>query len=251
MEYNTDKLAKLAGISKRTLRYYDSVGLLKPNRNQENGYRVYGQRDVDLLQQILFYRELGVPLDQIGRLIYSGGYDAADALSLHLGALRERREKLDALILSVEKTIAYTKGEIFMSNEEKFEALKEKMIADNEEKYGAEAREKYGDSAMDSGNARIRGRTLIEHENAARLSERLNAKLKEAVLSGDPAGETAQEACALHKEWLMLYWVTYNKEAHLCLAQTYVDDPRFTQYYEAVAPDCARFLRDALTIFLK
>lgn len=80
MEYSINKLAKLAGVSTRTLRYYDEIGLLSPERISSNGYRVYGQKEVDLLQQILFYRELGVSLDEIKNIVWSKDYDGIAAL---------------------------------------------------------------------------------------------------------------------------------------------------------------------------
>ena len=91
MEYSINKLAKLSGVSTRTLRYYDEIGLLSPKRISSNGYRVYGQKEVDLLQQILFYRELGVPLDKIKNIIWSKGYDCISALQGHLSALKAKK----------------------------------------------------------------------------------------------------------------------------------------------------------------
>lgn len=92
MEYTVNRLAKMAGVSTRTLRYYDEIGLLQPSRISSNGYRIYGRKGVDRLQQILFYRELGVPLEEIKRILSSEDFDGLAALESHLTALQARRK---------------------------------------------------------------------------------------------------------------------------------------------------------------
>ncbi|MDQ0973298.1 DNA-binding transcriptional MerR regulator [Neobacillus niacini] len=143
MEYTIQKLASLAGVSTRTLRYYDEIGILKPARINSSGYRIYGQEEVNRLQQILFYRELGVGLDSIKEIVTAPTFDGARALREHREKLLEKREQLDLLITNVDKTIALTEGRITMSNKEKFEGFKKKMVEDNEKKYGKEIRDKY------------------------------------------------------------------------------------------------------------
>ena len=139
------KLAHLAGVSTRTLRYYDEIGLLKPARINSSGYRIYGQAEVDRLQQILFYKELGVSLDDIRKIINSPSFDRLTALKEHREKLMDKRKQLDFIIANVNKTISSIERGIPMDDKEKFEGLKEKMIDDNEKKYGQEVREKYGD----------------------------------------------------------------------------------------------------------
>ena len=251
MEYSIHQLAKLAKVSTRALRYYDEIGLLSPRRISGNGYRVYGQKEVDLLQQILFYRELGVQLDEIKNIVWSKDYDQAVALQGHLSALKAKNEQLEMLIANVEKTIAAVKGEKTMSDKEKFEGFKQKMLEENEKKYGKEIREKYGDAVVDASNAKLMGLTAEQYDEVQKLSVRINESLKAALEQGDPSGALAQQACALHKEWLCYYWPRYSKEAHLGIAQTYVNDPRFKAYYDAIAPGCAEFLRDALQIYCR
>lgn len=249
MEHRINKLAKMAGVSTRTLRYYDEIGLLSPERLNHNGYRVYGQNEVDLLQQILFYRELGVSLDQIKNIVGAKDYDGVAALQGHLAALKTKKEQIERLIANVEKTIAASKGEITMSNKEKFEGFKHKMLDENERQYGKEVREKYGDAIVDDSNSKMMGLTAEQYEKTQELSRQINDTLKEAFEQGDPSSALAQKVCALHKEWLGYFWSQYSKQAHLGLAQTYVDDPRFKAYYDAIAVGCAEFLRDAIEIY--
>ena len=151
MEYTVKQLAALSGVTPRTLRWYDLEGLLKPLRRTDAGYRLYGPQEVDRLQQILFYRELGLELSAIRRLLDDPAFDREAALQSHLAALEARRIRLDALILTVKKTL---KGDSVMSDLEKFECFKQKVIRENEETYGAEVRARYGNEVMDRANAR-------------------------------------------------------------------------------------------------
>ena len=105
MEYTVQALAELSGVTPRTLRWYDRIGLLKPGRVGENGYRYYGPAQVDRLQDILYYRALGVPLDQIRASLDDPSFDRLAALRGHLAALEGERERLEGLIRSVKTTI--------------------------------------------------------------------------------------------------------------------------------------------------
>jgi DNA-binding transcriptional MerR regulator len=249
MEYTVQKLGKLAGVSTRTLRYYDEIGILKPARINSSGYRLYGQKEVDRLQQILFYRELGVSLEDIKKIITDSFFDAGEALKEQREKLLEKRAQLDRLIANVEKTILYSEGRISMSNKEKFDGFKKKMIEENEKKFGKEAREKYGSEAVDQSNAKLMNMTEEEYNKVTGLEKQMRETLAQAFATGDPSGTLAQKAAQLHKEWLCYYWNQYSKEAHAGLAQMYVDDERFKAYYDKEQPGTAEFLRSAIRIF--
>jgi DNA-binding transcriptional MerR regulator len=249
MEYSVNKLSKLSGVSARTLRYYDEIGLLKPARVAQSGYRIYGPQELDVLQQILFYRELRFSLEEIKSLLAAPDFDRTRAFESHLTALHAKRERLDALIRNVTRSVAAMKGEIAMADKEKFEGFKQQLIDENEEKYGAEIREKYGEDAINRSNQKVKGMSKEQYAEVEKLSAEVNETLKAAFEQGDPSGELAQKACELHKRWLCYFWDSYSKEAHKGLAQMYVDDPRFTEYYDKIAPGCAPFLRDAINIF--
>lgn len=249
MEYTVQKLAKLAGISTRTLRYYDEIGLLHPARTNTAGYRLYGQAEVDILQQILFYRELGVRLGTIQALLTDPAFDRAKALKAHRAQLLAKRKQLDQLITNVDKTIAMTEGRITMSDKEKFEGFKQKMIEDNEQTYGKEIREKYEDDSFNQSNEKVLNMTPEAYEAVTQLESELKATLAEAMQTGDAASALAQRAAELHKQWLSYFWSAYNKEAHANLAQMYVDDARFKAYYDEQQPGTAAFLRDAIHIY--
>src|SRR5690606_117157 len=120
--------------------------ILKPARINSSGYRIYGQKEVDRLQQILFYKELGVNLERIKKIITSPYYDETQALKEHREQLLTKRKQLEVLIANVEKTIDSMEGRFMMTDKEKFEGFKQQLIDDNETKYGKEIREKYGDN---------------------------------------------------------------------------------------------------------
>lgn len=249
MEYTVQKLAQLAGVSTRTLRYYDEMGLLKPARISSSGYRIYGAAEVDRLQQILFYRELGVSLESIAEIVSSPSFDGAKALREHRAKLLEKRAQLDHLIANVDKTIAFTEGRIKMTDHEKFEGFKQKLISDNENKYGQEVRERWGDDVYKRSNAKVAKMTQEQYQEVSKLAEEVLTTLRAAYKTGDPAGELAQKAADLHRQWLSFWWDGYSKEAHAGIAQMYVDDPRFTAYYDKDQPGTAEFLRDAVRIY--
>jgi len=251
MEYTINKLAQLAGVSTRTLRYYNEIGLLEPSHIKENGYRIYGQAQINKLQQIMLYRELRMPLEGIKKIICDDSFNPDIALEEHLRSLLTKKMQLDQLIANVQKTIASNKGEITMENKEKFEGFKKQLVENNEKQYGTEIREKYGDDAINTSNAKIKGMSQDQYTAIERVTEALNEALKLAVETNNPASEQAQIACELHKEWLCYFWEdgVYNKEAHLSLAEMYVADERFTAYYEKIAPGCAVFLKASLEIY--
>ncbi len=251
MEYTVHKLGQLAGISTRTLRYYDEIGILKPARINSSGYRIYGQSQVDQLQQILFYRELGVSLEGIKEIITAPTFDGVKALIEHRDQLLEKRKQLDTLILNVERSIDVTEGRMVMTDKQKFEGFKQKLVDDNEKKYGKEIREKYGEEAVNKSNNKVKGMTPEEYQEVTRLGNEVLETLYKAFQTGDPAGELAQKAAELHRKWLSFYWDFYTTEAHAGVAQMYVDDERFTAYYDDKQPGTAAFLRDAIFIYTK
>ena len=249
MQYSVQKLGQMAGISSRTLRYYDEIGILKPARINSSGYRIYGQSEVDRLQQILFYRELGVSLDSIKEIVSSPAFDGAKALREHREKLFEKREQLDLLISNVDKSIALKEGKMTMMDKEKFEGFKQKLVDDNEKKYGQEASEKYGETAVNNSNNKVKGMSQEQYDEVTRLGAELKVTLNAAFLTGEPTGELAQKAADLHRQWLSFYWDSYTKEAHVGVTQMYVDDERFTAYYDENQPGTAAFLRDAVLVY--
>lgn len=248
--YSIHEVSHLAGISTRTLRYYDSIGLLKPEDVNEAGVRFYGEHELTLLQQILFYRERGMELREIRNILYQKDFDVMEALSEHLAQLQAERERMDALIDTVQKTIASMKGEYKMSSREKFEAFKKQMVAENEEKYGAEIRKKYGDEEVDASNKKMFQMSEEDYKRFKDLEDQILEKLQAAVKAGNAdkiiAGEAGKEIFNLHKAWIGMAWRTYTPQAHKGVAAMYVADERFTGYYDKEVKGCAELLKEII-----
>lgn len=231
MEYTIKKLGDIAGVSARTLRYYDEIGLLKPCRITSAGYRIYGEKEVDLLQQILFYRSLDMKLEEIQNIISHPNFDLDKALLEHYTKLITKRNQIDQLIKTVEKTLAHKKGVIEMSNKEKFEGFKKEKIAENEARYGKEIDEKYGRDKVEASNKKFMSLTEEDFNKMKLIEEEMFEALKEVIATGDYTSSKAEVVYIKHKEWLCFTWPSYSSEAHKGLAEMYVVDERFAKYY--------------------
>lgn len=154
MDYTINQLARLAGVSTRTLRYYDQVGLLKPSRVSGNGYRIYDSQSVDRLQQILFYRELGLALDDIQQALGEKERNPLDILSVQRQLILARLEQTQRLLETLDRTIAAHRGGKNMSDQAKFEGLKRKQLEENERHYGEEIRAHHGEEVVRKANER-------------------------------------------------------------------------------------------------
>jgi len=236
------EVADLVGISVRTLHHYDEIGLLKPDKITESGYRVYSEKNLDTLQQILFFRELGFPLKKIREMINSPSYDRQKALEVQHRLLLERRRQLDRMIRTIEKTIIHSKGEIEMTNKEKFEGFD---FSHN--KYEEEARKLWGDSAVDESNAKIAKWT--DHEKKD-YNERFTGIFRKiAALRHLPPD--AEEVQAVMKQWYMILNEigSYSPDAFKGLGQLYVDDARFTENIDKYGQGLAKFMCDAMAVY--
>lgn len=245
MDHPIGELAQYAGISKRTLRYYDEIDLLKPTKSTSSGYRLYGDEQVNRLQQILFYRELDFNLETIKTILDDPQFDRIQALEEHMQNLLEKQRHIGALLQTVKNSLQEARGEKFMSNEEKFEGFKKELIEKNEQAYGKEARKTYGDEEVDASQRKLMRMSEESFAEFDQLDKKILEKLEKAEKTKDPGSELAQEVARLHKSWLLYTWPSYTKEAHAKLAQMYVDDPRFGEHYQGRA----EFLRDAIQIF--
>lgn len=249
MEYSIQALSKMAGVSTRTLRYYDEIKLLSPARINSSGYRIYGPKEVDQLQMILFYRALDFELSAIGQLLHQPNFNAIEALRDHKTKLLQKQAQLSQLIETIDDTIGVKEGRNTMKDSDKFKAFKENMINNNEAQYGTEIREKYGEDAVQASNQKVMQMTEDQHRAQEALQEAFFKELLQAFEEQSPEGLHGQKAAALHKEWLSAYWPKYSKEAHYGLAQMYVDDERFKAHYDSRQEGLAVFLKEVIGIY--
>ena len=245
MEYTIQKLAQIAGISPRALRFYDEKGLLKPARINSSGYRIYASEQVNILHHIVLYKEMGFPLEEIKEIIYSENFNPLATLENHLAKLQQKHKDIELLIETVEINIAYLKGEYKMSDSEKFKTLKKKLADENNEKYGEEVKQRYGQRIADEASKKFMNITEAQYQEMNSESEKIIHLLKDILAENNADSE--KQLAITHKKWLMFMWNEYSKEAHLGLVQMYVDDERFTKYYDSEAGNgAANALRDAI-----
>lgn len=230
MNYTIKQMAEISGVSARTLRFYDERSLLKPAFLSPAGYRIYTEKEIDRLQQILLYRSMELPLKTIKELIDHPDEQVIATLEQQRHQLEQKRQELDRLLQVMDDTLLYYKGEIELTNEEKFQSFKQAKLAENEANYGQEIREKYGEEAVVAANQKWQKMSEADYQKMqaveGRLFETLTTYLKEAQPT------LATEIFALHKQWLLFSWETYSSEAHKGLSEMYVADERFTNYYD-------------------
>jgi DNA-binding transcriptional MerR regulator len=243
MAMKVKEVADLVGISVRTLHYYDEIGLLTPEETTESGYRLYSDENLETLQQILFFKELGFPLKKIKEIINSPSFDRHEALVLQRKMLLEKRKRLDKMIATIEKTIQHMKGEIQMTNKEKFEGFD---FSHNP--YEQEARELWGDEAVDKANAKLGNMTKEEQEAMTKEMNSIYQKLA-SLRNGSPESDEAQAAIKEWYDFLNNNFGNYSLEAFKGLGQMYVDDVRFTKNIDQFGEGLAKFMRDAMAVF--
>ncbi|XKH50555.1 TipAS antibiotic-recognition domain-containing protein [Chryseomicrobium palamuruense] len=240
------QLADISGVTTRTLRHYDAIGLLKPATVSEVGYRLYSNFEVDRLQQILFFRELEFPLQVIAELVNSPEFDDLSTFEGHRELLLKKQQRIAEVLETLDKTIEVKRGGTSMTNGEKFTGLKKSLLEDNEQHYGEEIREKYGDELVDASNAKVMGLSEESFAEMQAVEQKIFETLKRAASNHNVESEDAKELVALHKSWLSYTWPQYTADAHKGLAEMYVADERFASYYNQHAPGAAEFLRASI-----
>src|SRR5690606_23447258 len=153
MEYTIKQVSELSGVTQRTLRHYEQLGLLNPRRKSGSGYRLYSKEDLKRLQTVLFYRELDFDLATIKAIMEDPGFSTLQALEGQRKRLLARRSRLESLLRTLETTIAEQRGERTMTDKERFEGLKKNLIEENEKKFGKEIRARYGEETVAKSNA--------------------------------------------------------------------------------------------------
>jgi DNA-binding transcriptional MerR regulator len=246
--YTVKDMAMISGVSVRALHHYDEIGLLKPESLGANGYRYYGRKEMLRLQQILFHRELGMPLERIKALLDDPKFDRLATLKAHRAKLSEERSRFGQLIQTIDRTIAELSGDEAMSDKQIYEGFS----AEKQAEWEKEIEGRYGEP----------GRAKIEESKAnfARMSkediaagkaemEAINLAFA-AALGGGAAVDSApvQALAARQYAWVSRAWKP-NRTAFIGLGQMYVDHPDFRATYEAVKPGLAEYLRDAMKVY--
>ena len=244
MVYTVKQLADLAGVSARTLHYYDEIGLLKPAAYGENGYRYYDEAAVLRLQQIMFYRELEFSLSDIQDILDRPDFDVAQALIAHKTALQRRAERFGRLIQTIDQTLLHLKGETTMAQSELFEGFTDAKQA----QYEQEVRERWGDNPVTEES--FRRWASYTPAQKAQIKAEGGAIYRDlaAVMS---KGHTSPDVQAIIARWHqhLRYFYEPSYELMSGLADGYADHPDFRATFEKFHPDLPEFLRRSIKYY--
>ncbi|MEU8549693.1 MerR family transcriptional regulator [Streptomyces roseoverticillatus] len=244
MSYSVGQVAAFAGVTVRTLHHYDEIGLLSPGGRSHAGHRRYDDADLDRLQQILFYRELGFPLDEVAVLLDDPGADPVEHLRRQHDLLSERIEQLQRMATAVEHAMEAKKMGIKLTPEEKFEVFGDF----DPDEHAEEVEQRWGDTeGYKESQRRSASYTKEDWQRIQDETNGLNARV--AALMGTGAAADSPEAMDLaeeHRQQIVRFYYDCTYEIHTCIAEMYVTDERFAAYYDAIRPGMGTYLRDAI-----
>lgn len=245
IHYSVKKLGGLAGVTVRTLHLYDRLGLLKPAVRTAAGYRLYGEKELLRLQQILFYKELDIPLQEIRQILDQPGFDTITALKSHKRALKGRVERIMKMMETVNKTISNLKEGKMLKHEELYEGLPKEQI----EAYRKEAIEKWGKETVEKSEFQLKNLGGTELHELKENFMTVNRQL-EAMKEQDPQSSGVQELMAVHYGCIARFWGTKpTGEAYSGLGELYVQDERYTLKQGSPDPVFAEFMRKAMAFY--
>jgi MerR family transcriptional regulator, thiopeptide resistance regulator len=247
------QLAAISGVTVRTLHHYDEIGLLKPASVGTNGYRYYGRKELHRLQRILFHRELGVPLSEIGELLNLEGDDPISVLQQHREKLQAERERYRLLIETIDRTIADLKGESPMANADLYKGFSPEKQAG----YEAWLIERYGEPMRASIDSAKRSYAKLSPAEQKAFFETRGTELREleeALAEGlrrdiDPASEAIDGLIARHRAWVASMWGRpCSPAAYSGLADLYQAHPDFVARYEQIQKGFTEYLANAMKL---
>jgi DNA-binding transcriptional MerR regulator len=244
MSFTVGSVARLAGVTVRTLHHYDEIGLLSPGGRSDAGYRRYDDADLERLQRILFYRELGFGLDEIRTVISDGTADASAHLRQQHAMLLDRIERLRRMAAAVEKAMEARTMGINLTPEERFEVFGDF----DPDEHAAEVEERWGETdAYRESSRRVAGYTKADWERIKAQGAAAVEQVVAAMRAGEPAdGPNAMSGAEAHRKQIDDAFYPCSYDMHVGLAQMYIADPRFTATYEKIATGLAQYLHDAI-----
>ncbi|MFF5207628.1 MerR family transcriptional regulator [Streptosporangium sp. NPDC000396] len=244
MGYSVGQVARLAGVTVRTLHHYDEIGLVSPGERTASGYRRYSEPDMQRLQHVLFYRELGFPLEEIAVILDEPAIDTLTHLRRQHALLTERIGRLQRMVAAVERAMEANIMDISLTPEERFEVFGNFTPED----YDAEVRERWGDGeAFRQSRRRMAKMTKSDWGRFKAEAAQTVEGFAEAFAEGLPAdGERAMELAEEHRAHITRWCYDCSYAIHRGLGDMYVADPRFAANYESSAIGLTRYIRDAI-----
>jgi len=239
--YTVSQVAKMAGVSVRALHHYDQIGLLKPSARTGAGYRLYGEPELLRLQQILFFKELDMPLGEVRQILDDPGFDQMAALEHHRQLLHRRMERLKRLLKTIDRTIdKLTEDDMTLTDEELYEGFTTEQI----ERYKREAREMSGPAQVEESEQRVKKMSRAEWKAVGAEGEAVTTALA-ALADREPGDAEVQALIARHHAWIENFYPC-SAEIYRGLAQGYVEHPEFRAFYEKYRPGLADFMSAAM-----
>ncbi|MGV9253017.1 MerR family transcriptional regulator [Streptomyces sp. NPDC003697] len=244
MSYSVGEVAGFAGVTVRTLHHYDDIGLLVPGGRSHAGHRRYGDADLDRLQRILFYRELGFPLEEVAVLLDDPHADPRAHLRRRHELLTARIERLQRMAAAVEHAMEARRMGIDLTPEERFEVFGDQ----DPEQYAEEAEQRWGGTAEYAESQRRAARYGKDDWRRMRAeADAWGERYRALVDAGEPpAGEAAMDLAEEHRQHIRTWFYDCSYELHRCLGEMYVADERFRAFYDALRPGLAEHLREAI-----
>jgi MerR family transcriptional regulator, thiopeptide resistance regulator len=241
--FTVGELSKLTGVTVRTLHHYDEIGLVRPSARTAAGYRLYDDDDVLRLQQVLLFRELGLPLPEIAAVLDDPEYRRDDVLRRHREVLVAKRTRLDAMVAALDAALAQQQKGHAMKPED----VKSLFDGFDPAQYEAEAEERWGNTdAYKESQKRVKRYGKADWDAIKAEGDAIYRKLADLMAAGTSASDpTVQAAAEEHREHISKWFYPCSKEIHRGLGEMYIADPRFTANLDRYAPGFAQFLRDA------
>jgi DNA-binding transcriptional MerR regulator len=231
----------MAGVSVRTLHHYDHIGLLEPPARTAAGYRLYGETELLRLQQILFFKELDLPLSEVRSILDDPEFDQVRALQAHRRMLEGRVERLAQLLQTVDKTIQkLTEDTMSMTDEELYEGFTKEQI----ERYKREAREMYDPALVEESQRRVGKMSKTQWEVVKLEGDEVTRGIA-GLMDREPGDPEVQALIARHHAWIENFYPA-SADVYRGLGQLYTSHPEFRAFYDRYRPDLADFMAAAM-----
>lgn len=242
--FTVKQLSDLAGVSIRTLHYYDEIGLLHPESHGENGYRYYGKADLLKLQQVLFFRELDFPLSEIKVILDRPDFNLLHALRVHRATLQQRVERLEQLIRTLDKTVEHLEGGTPMADQDYYQGFNEAK----QKEYEAYIHERYGDEPLNTSVQRWGSLSPAEKKAFLERGNRLHQDIAAAMDKGYDSPEIQALMARFRQHYSFFYDISV--ERFEALGHMYNQNPEFQANFESVRPGLAAFLEQAISYYV-
>lgn len=248
MKYQVKQVADIAGVSIRTLHHYDDIQLLNPSALTEAGYRLYSDADLERLQQILFFREIGFRLDDIKEMLDHPNFDRRAALQSQKDMLMKKKQRMEEMIQTIDRTLRSIEGEEHMNKRDLFAGLSMKDIEEHQQTYADEVRKLYGREIADESEERTSAYSAGDWRGIMAEFDSIYRRIAARMIHG-PDDEEVQSAVGAFRDHICQYHYDCPLGIFRGLGEVYITDERFTNSINQYGEGLAAFLREAINIY--